>query len=352
MLLCFLTAGIVASAYADAALLLEEPFGGFGAMNPTGHAAVYLTDVCAASLTELRPCHPGEAGVVISRYHHVGGYDWIAIPLIPYLYAVENVNEIPETASPRLELHLRDAYRRKYLMSIAPDDPKREIPRGEWIQLVGSSYDRRIWGFEVATTAEQDRQLIEQFNQGGNKAHFNLLFRNCANFSETVMNFYYPHAVHRNFIVDVGIMTPKQIARSLVKYDRHHDEMDMRTFVIPQVPGSIPRSKSVDGVIESLVKSKKYVLPLALLHPVVAGSLVAAYIVDGRFHTDPKAVVYEPESGLDPGESRETAPGASHPSAGTGQGMVESSATAPPDTSTESNGQGSGVRVMRTGSRE
>jgi hypothetical protein len=29
------------------------------------------------------------------------------------------------------------------------------------------------------------------------------------------------------------------------------------------VPGSIARSTPVDGVIESLVKSKKYVLPLA-----------------------------------------------------------------------------------------
>jgi hypothetical protein len=29
----------------------------------------------------LRPCQPGELGVVISRYHRVGGYDWIAMPV-------------------------------------------------------------------------------------------------------------------------------------------------------------------------------------------------------------------------------------------------------------------------------
>ena len=51
-------------------------------------------------------------------------------------------------------------------------------------------------------------------------SHFNLFFHNCANFSEMVLNFYYPHSVHRNFIADLGMMTPKQAAKSLVKYSR------------------------------------------------------------------------------------------------------------------------------------
>ena len=76
---------------------MEEPFGKFGAMNPTGHAAVYLNHVCAESPTELRMCEPGEYGVVISRYHKIHKYDWIAIPLIPYLYAVEDATDIPAT---------------------------------------------------------------------------------------------------------------------------------------------------------------------------------------------------------------------------------------------------------------
>ena len=62
----------------------------FGAFNPTGHAAVYLNHVCAETPTELRMCRTGEYGVVISRYHKIDGYDWIAIPLIPYLYAVNS----------------------------------------------------------------------------------------------------------------------------------------------------------------------------------------------------------------------------------------------------------------------
>jgi hypothetical protein len=291
-----------ASARADASLLLEEPFGEFGAMNPTGHSAIYLNHVCAETPTQLRPCREGEAGVVLSRYHRIDGYDWLAIPLIPYLYAVDDPAQIPATATARLELKLRDTYRRNHLLDLVPDDPVHEIPRGEWTELIGASYDRRIYGFAVTTTAEQDDALINEFNERRNISHFNLLFNNCANFSEKVLNFYYPHSIHRNFIADAGMMTPKQAAKSLVKYGRRHPDADVRTFMIPQVPGTIPRSKPVDGVVESLVKSKKYVLPLAALHPIVAGSLIVAYFGDGRFHPDPHAAVYNPAESAEPGE--------------------------------------------------
>ena len=86
----FVLAG-VPLARADAALLLEEPFGTLGYFNPTGHVAIYFTHICAASPARLRRCEPGEMGSVISRYQKVAGYDWLAIPLIPYLYAVDNL---------------------------------------------------------------------------------------------------------------------------------------------------------------------------------------------------------------------------------------------------------------------
>src|ERR1700729_3761025 len=67
VLLCALMGHAVA-AHASVALLMEEPYGEFGAFNPTGHAAVYLNHVCADTPTQLRMCRPGELGVVISRY--------------------------------------------------------------------------------------------------------------------------------------------------------------------------------------------------------------------------------------------------------------------------------------------
>jgi len=302
------------SAFADVSLLLEEPFGTFGAMNPTGHAAIYLNRVCAESPTRLRLCREGEHGVVLSRYHRIDGYDWLAIPLIPYLYAVDEVSEIPKAATPRLELKLRDEYRREHLEALVPDSPTHEIPGGDWIQLVGASYDRKIWGFTVTTTPEQDAALIRRFNHRKNVSHFNLFFHNCADFSESVLNFYYPHSVHRNFIADLGMMTPKQAAKSLVHYSRLRDDTDLETFVIAQVPGTIPRSTPVDGVVESLVKSKKYVVPLTVLNPYVTGTLIAAYITDGRFHPSRAAAVFNPMLEFEPGTDPEL------PSAGAGLG--------------------------------
>jgi len=106
-------------------VFLEEPFGLFGHMNPTGHAAVYLSRVCAASPTVLRPCEPGESGVVISRYHRVGGYDWIAIPLIPYLYAVDEPQQAPLYVNAEMVAALRDhcrvTVRATYATAAAPE---------------------------------------------------------------------------------------------------------------------------------------------------------------------------------------------------------------------------------------
>ena len=267
----------------QAALLMEEPFGKFGRFNPTGHAAIYLARVCAQTPVMLRRCDPGELGVVMSRYHRVDGYDWIAMPLVPYLYAVDDVKDIPKTANRSLEAELRDTYRRQYLEGLVPDLPNGEAPKGEWIQLIGSSYDRKIYGFEVPTTAEQDEQLIQDFNTRRNDAHFNLLFKNCADFSRTLINtYYYPHAMRRNWISDVGITTPKELVRSLERSSRKRG-IPLQVFMIPQVPGSIPRSIRVDGVLEAFLK-RKYVLPVAVLHPVVAGSLLLVYLTDGRFN--------------------------------------------------------------------
>jgi hypothetical protein len=230
----------------------------------------------------LRRCGPGELGAVLSRYHRIDGYDWIAMPLVPYLYAVDDVKDIPETASRSLETELRDSYRREHLEDLAPDAPNGAAQGGEWIQLVGSSYDRKIYGFEIPTTEEQDDRLIRDFNARRNRGHFNLLFHNCADFARSVMDRYnYPHAIRRNWISDVGITTPKQLVRSLERTSRKR-HTPLRVFVIPQVPGSIPRSIRVDGVLEAFLK-RKYVVPVAVLHPIVAGSLALVYLGNGRF---------------------------------------------------------------------
>jgi hypothetical protein len=238
-------------------------------------------------------CRPGELGVVISRYNKLDGYDWLAIPLIPYLYSVDRVADIPKSVDAEQVAALRDAYRKKYLRDLAPDPADGKIPGGNWTQLVGSSYDRAIRGFVGDTTLEQDRRMIAIFNDERNVSHFNIFFDNCADLTRVVLDRYFPHSVHRNFIADAGMMTPKQVARSLVKYGKKHPEVHMTVFLIPQVPGSISRSHGTDGIAETLVKSKKYLLPLIVLNPEVAGGVVAAYLVEGRMSLPKDTKVFE-----------------------------------------------------------
>ncbi|HTH52474.1 MAG TPA: hypothetical protein VL495_00905 [Edaphobacter sp.] len=285
--------GMVPVTKASVALLMEEPYGEFGAFNPTGHAAMYLSNICAETPTQLRMCHDGEYGSVISRYHKVDGYDWVAIPLIPYLYAVETIDEIPASVDKEKVAKLRDDYRRAHLERLAPDSTDGGTPKGEWVQLVGSSYDRTIHGFEVDTTREQDERFLAYVNDEKNVGHFNLFFHNCADFSRVALDHYFPHAIHRNYIADAGMTTPKQVAHALVGYSKKHPELNMTAFTIPQVPGDMPRSHSVDGVAESLVKSKKYIIPLVILSPQVTGGIVVAYLVDGRSHTPKNATVFQ-----------------------------------------------------------
>jgi hypothetical protein len=116
-------------------------------------------------------------------------------------------------------------------------------------------------------------------------------------FHGVVLDICFPHAIHRNFVADLGVMTPNQAARSLVKFGKKHPEWQMTAFTIPQVSGSIPGSHCVDGVAESLVKSKKYILPLVVLSPEVAGAVAVSYLTEGRIKLPKNTVIFEPGNG-------------------------------------------------------
>ena len=270
--------------WADATLFVQEPYGFFGAMNPTGHSSIYLSRVCAVTPVVLRRCDPGEFGVVISRYRGLSGYDWIAIPLVPYLYAVEDLTSVPAFADSETVAHLRDEYRRKHLREIVPNGPGERTPKGSWVELIGAAYNRKIYGFQIETTEAQDQHLISVLNSRRNKSHFNLFFNNCADFSRRILNLYHAGAIRRNYIADAGITTPEQIARSLISYTTKHPELTLSSFFLPQIPGNRHRSHQVDGVSAGFVRSGEYMLPLAAFHPWVACGILAVYLANGRFN--------------------------------------------------------------------
>lgn len=291
---------IARPAHADVTLLLGAPYGKLGGFSPTGHAALYFDRICADAPTSLRHCEPGETGVVISRYGGVGGLDWVAIPLFPYLYAVDSLADVPSHATRAQVIQLRDAYRRAHLRAIAPDAPGGQIPKGNWFQLVGAVYDRHLVGFTVRTTKEQDARLIRTLRARENRERFNFFFRNCADFSRDVLNLYFPGALRDNFIADLGLTTPKQMAKSLVKYADRHPDLELSSFVIPQIPGNRPEGPRTRGVAEALVKTPRYLVPLAIVQPWVPAGLGVAYLTRGRFNPESRV-----ENVLQPAEVHE-----------------------------------------------
>ncbi len=278
---------LCARCYAQAALLMEEPYGFFGTLNPTGHDAIYFARVCAATPIKLRRCEPGEMGVVIARYNDISGYDWVAIPLVPYLYSVENLSSVPTHVDRIVVDRLREQYHEVHLLSLGEDVPRGGFLHGGWSELVGVAYERRMYAFRFETTEKQDDAFIARMNDTANRSHFDLLFNNCADFSRVVLNLYFPHSFRRSVFPDAGMTTPKQISYKLVRLSTKNPEMEMQIFEIPQIPGYRHMSRSNKSISESLITTG-YALPIVILNPYLAGGLFADFLIRGHYHVIPK----------------------------------------------------------------
>jgi hypothetical protein len=266
---------------AQAAMLMAEPFGFFGFLNPTGHDAIYFGRICAETPVKLRRCAPGEMGAVITRYQGIAHYDWIAVPLLPYLYAVGNAPEAPARVDHETVNGLRDKYHAANLPGLGDVPRGGDVKRG-WSQFVGVSYERRIYAFRFATTEAQDDALIARMNAEPNRSRFNLLYSNCADFTAKILNFYFPGTFRRSVLPDAGITTPRQITYKLVRYARKHPETQLTAFDIPQIPGFRRRSRRNQSIAESFI-TRGYVVPLAFISPYIVGGVLVDYLVWGRY---------------------------------------------------------------------
>ncbi len=279
--LCIM-AGLLPHAHSQAALLMEEPYGFFGRLNPTGHNALYFARICAETPVKLRRCGPGEMGSVIARYQGIAGYDWVAMPLIPYLYSVEQVSDVPSHVDRSTVTTLRSYYHEQHLGVLGANVFEGSFTHGGWNQLIGVSYERRIYAFRFDTTPEQDDALIEQMNDSRNKSKFSLLYNNCADFARGLLNQYFPDTFERNAFPDAGVTTPRQIAYKLEKYSKKHPEVDLAVYEIPQVPGYRHPSHSNKSIAGSLITTG-YILPIILINPYLAGGIVADFLIRGRY---------------------------------------------------------------------
>jgi len=295
-----LAAGVLgfwcARANAHATVLLEEPYGFYGSLLPTGHSAIYLDRVCAETPLVLRRCEAGELGVVLTRYPGIGGYDWVAIPLVSFLYSVENVTEAPARVDRKTVWRMRNRYHESHLLALGKNIAAGNLIKGGWSFLVGHAYERRIYAFRFETAAEQDDALIARLNADKNRSRFDFLYNNCADFVRSVLNAYFPGAFRRSLFADLGITTPKAITHKLVQFARKHPAMQLAIFEIPQVPGYRRPSGSNLGLTEMLATTA-YSLPLMLVSPYLAGGLLVDYLAQGSFDLIPaRREVLTPDS--------------------------------------------------------
>lgn len=285
---------------ADASLtvLVGEPYGSFGTMMPHGHTALYLDHLCADGPLKLRNCLAGEPeGVVLARYYRIGQTDWIATPVMEFLYASETPDQVPRFVTPELASDLRQRYRQRYMADIVPDGTERQKAVDEWSETAGAAFDRRIWGYQLDTTAEQDQAFMQVINADPNRRRYHLSKTNCADFTAEMVNLYFPGSVpHAERMVDMALMTPKHVSKSVYQFGQRAPELHMRLIEITQVPGTLRRSRPVRGGIESLIKTKRYLFTLVVIQPEVPLVAALLYSAHGRWSMDQGAQVVGPSA--------------------------------------------------------
>ncbi len=278
-------------AAADAGVVLNESLDtSVARITGSGHSAIYLSRVCPDnSPTKMRLCRPGEQGSVVSNYTTLGEdqpYEWNIVPLSVYLYGVEDPRNRPLVSSKEIKAALEERYREKYLTGICEGKECRTSNGAEWREMVGATLERSLYIFVVKTSVEQDRALIAEFNARPNHNHFNGMTRNCADFTRTVLNAYFPGAVKTDYINDFFIATPKAAAHSFTRYGDEHPELDLRILHFAQVPGTIKRSYECRSATEEIYRSKKFLIPLGIFAWQGIPAAFSTYTLTGRFNPE------------------------------------------------------------------
>lgn len=298
---CFLFAAPLA--HARMALIVGEPFGSFGTMMPQGHTSIYFADLCAETAVRLRPCHAGELGAVVSRYHDLRHpeLDWMAFPLPVFLYGSQDATVTPPpfmTAAG--ETALRAAYRRQFLSSYVPDRVDRHgklhAPAyGDWEEGIGAAFDRRLLMYAFDTTAAEDAAMLAWLNDSPNRRSYTLTRHNCADFAADLLRLALPpSAIYRNVPADFDMTTPKQLAREVDGYGRAHPDLHLAVYEVPQLPGALRRSRPIRGAAESLLTTKRYMATLLVIQPEIILAAWIDYERCGKWPLGQDAIAIDP----------------------------------------------------------
>ena len=287
-LVCLLSHLAIARARADVGVVLNESLDeDFDRISSTGHSAIYFSRICPESPVKLRFCRPGEPGSIMSNYVNIGedqSYEWNIVPLNIYLYGVEDPRNRSLFASYKLKHLFEERYRQEYLSGYCATGSCMTGKKSEWREMVAATLIRGVYIFAVATSTDQDQQLIAEFNNSVNKNHFNGVTRNCADFTKHIINMYFPHAAKADYLNDFGMTSPKAVARTFTHYGLHHPESNFRVMHFAQVPGVTKRSRVVRSGTEQLFHSGKLLIPMTLISYYTVPVVTVSYFTTARFN--------------------------------------------------------------------
>jgi hypothetical protein len=276
-------------AYSDVGVVLNDSLDtSVARITGSGHSAVYLSRICPETPVQLRLCGPNEQGSVISNYTTLGEdepFEWNIVPLNTYLYGVRNAQDRPVFSSVKIKGVLEERYREQVLEDYCVSLSCRTSNSAEWREMVSATSERTLYILAVSTTVQQDLNLIAKFNDRANVNHFNGFARNCADFTRTIINTYFPNATHRN-MNDFGVTSPKGIARSFAHYADRHPNDGYYVLHFAQLPGTIKRSSACREGTEQLYHSKKLLVPMVIFAGHELPFVVGSYLLTGRFNPE------------------------------------------------------------------
>jgi len=302
---CILAVFLAAStaSRADVGLVLNSSMGtGSSFITSGGHASLYLSRICPAGPVQVRLCAPGEQGSVLSNYsnfHEDKPYAWNIIPVSIFLYGVEDPSNRPLFASPTLQTTLRLQYLKTRLTGpiCASDDCQKNLD-ANWQDMVAATFLRTVYIFEVKTTPAQDLDMIRRLNASANVNHYHGVSNNCADFVRNLLNSYFPNAIQSHRFADFYLTSPKTTARSLVHYAERHPDLNIRVTRFAQLPSEIRRSDPARSGMETVITTKKFLLPM-LFRPEELAAISVSYLITDRFSAERSSRKHAPDADLD-----------------------------------------------------
>ena len=207
---------------------------------------------------------------------------------------------------------LRDQYRRKHLEAVAPDrDRRRRLRAGTGMNWWVRPTTERCTHSKSKPLRRRIEAFIERYNSSPNRSHFHTVSYELRRFRQGCDQLLLSESPAsqrgrrcRNDHSQADGEDPDQVQRP------PSSNCEFSRFVIPQVPGSEARSTPVHGVVESFLKSKKYIVPSAVASPIFAGCVVAVYVGTGAGRFDPaqQALVFNAERDLEAASWRRGSP--------------------------------------------